>query len=143
MANSPGKPGGAGAAPASFATPAVPGTTIAVKVSFELDTEDGLRKVFFGLEKDVKGTDSIWTIHFQLQERKTKQDDFTNIVTLDVLVDDQALHPAAQAAVDRNGLTPPQSAHAVGPAADDAKGTTTGDVDPDDANDTIQATLAQ
>jgi hypothetical protein len=114
---------------------------IAIRVKFELDTQDGLRKVFFGLEKDIQGTDAIWTIHFQLQERQTTADDFTNLVTLDVTVDEQALHPAAEHAA-KHGLTPRQAAHAVGPAADDAKGTTTGDVDPDDANDTVKQTLA-
>jgi hypothetical protein len=101
---------------------------------------DGLRKVFFGLEKDVKGTHEIWAIHFQLQERTSKKDAFVNVVTLDVLVDEAALHPAAETAA-AHGLTPPQTAHAIGPAADDAKGTTTGDVDPSDANDTIKNTL--
>lgn len=137
---------GAGAAtsgtPASFVTPAAgAGATIAIKVQFELDTMDGLRKVIFGLEKDVKGTDDIWFIHFQLQEKQAATDAaFTNLVTLDVLVDDAALHPAAQAAADK-GLTPPQAAHALGPAADDAKDTTTGDVDPADAGQTIKHTL--
>jgi hypothetical protein len=145
----PGDGGGGGSGAASaFDTPAAgAGSTIAIKVSFELDTTDGLRKVMFGLEKDVKGTDDIWFIHFQLQEKQSASDmDFTNVVTLDVLVDEQALHPAAQAAAD-NGLTPPQAAHALGPAADDAKGTTTKDdtgtpdVDTDTAGDTIKGTL--
>jgi hypothetical protein len=122
--------------------PAVAGTIIAIKVSFELDTLDGLRKVMFGLEKDMKGTDPIWTIHFQLQERAKTADSFTNIVTLDVMVDDQALHPAAYAAA-KNGLTTTQAGHALGPAAEDAKGTQTGDVDTDTANQTIAATLAK
>jgi hypothetical protein len=130
----------ASAASAPPGAPAVAGTEIAIKVSFELDTEDGLRKVFFGLEKDMKGTDALWTIHFQLQERANTTDSFTNIVTLDVFVDEQELHPAAEAAAQK-GLTPPQSAHALGPAADDAKGTTTGDVDPADANQTVKGTL--
>lgn len=119
------------------------GTELAIRVRIELDTEDGLRKVFFGLEEDTRGTDTIWTIHFELQERKTTGDEFTNVVTLDVTVDDEALHPAAQAAANQRGLTPPQSAHALGPAADDAKGSTTGDIDPDDAKDTVKNTLAQ
>jgi hypothetical protein len=115
--------------------------TIAIKVQFELDSLDGLRKVMFGLEKDVKGTDTIWFIHFQLQEKQTATDaNFVDVVTLDVLVDDRALHPAAQTATT-NGLTPPQAAHALGPAADDAKGTTTGDVDPDDAKSTVKDSL--
>ena len=40
-----------------------------------------------------------------------------------------------------NGLTPGQAAHALGPAADDAKGTTTGEVAEEDAQDTVQSTL--
>lgn len=155
MGNSPGTPqsagasgggtgsaGAAGGAAPAFDTPAAgAGSTIAIKVSFELDSTDGLRKVMFGLEKDVKGTDDIWFIHFQLQEKQNSSDaNFTNVVTLDVLVDDKALHPAAQAAAD-NGLTPPQAAHALGPAADDAKDTTTGDVDTATAGNTIKETL--
>lgn len=131
---SPSKPAVAG--------PAVVGTLQAIKVVFALDTLDGLRKISFGLEKDLKGTDPIYTIHFQLQERLKTTDPFIDVVTLDVTIDDAALHPAAQAVMTNNGLTPPQAAHAVGPAADDAKGTTTGDVDPDDAHDTIQNTFA-
>jgi hypothetical protein len=135
--------GGAGTATALAPPPGgqvVAGTIMAIKVSFELDTEDNLRKVFFGLEKDMKGTDPIWTIHFQLQERETTNDTFTSIVTLDVTIDDQALQPAAEAAA-KSGLTAAQAAHVLGPAADDAKGTTTGDVDPGDANDTVKGTL--
>jgi hypothetical protein len=127
---------GAAGAPAN-----TPPTVIAIKVQFELDTLDGLRKVMFGLEKDLKGTDVIWTIHFQLQERTKTSDDFTNVVTLDVTVDEPQ-KPSAEVAA-QVGLTPAQSAHALGPAADDAKGTTTGDVDPGDAANTINDTLAQ
>jgi len=133
---------GTSGAVSGFDTPtAGAGSTIAIHVSFELDSTDGLRKVTFGLEKDVKGTDDIWFIHFQLQEKQSASDrDFTNVVTLDVLVDEQALHPAAHAAAE-NGLTPSQAAHALGPAADAAKGTTTGDVDTDTAGETIKGTL--
>jgi hypothetical protein len=109
---------------------------------------DQLRKVFFGLEKDTKADDVVWFIHFQLQERRVKTDAFTNLVTLDVRLDEKALHPAAEAAASR-GLTAPQAAHAVGPAADDAKGTTIDDpddpgnplVDPVDAKTTVKGTL--
>jgi hypothetical protein len=125
----------------SLTPAACAGATIAIKVQFELDTLDGLRKVFFGLEKDIKGTDDIWFIHFQLQEKNAATDAaFVNVVTLDVLVDEQALHPQAQQVAD-NGLTPSQAGHALGPAADDAKGTTTGDVDPADADETVKGTL--
>src|ERR1700733_6914763 len=117
---------GAGAGAAANAPAAGTGSQIAIKVSFELDTMDGLRKVIFGLELDTKGTDEIWTIHFQLQERTTNTPSttpFVNVVTLDVTLDDEALHPAAAAAA-KKGLTPPQAGHALGPAADDAKNST-------------------
>lgn len=120
--------------------PTVAGAEIGLRGMFTLTTEDKLREVIFGLEEDIKGTDPIWTIHFDLKERDNETDDFTDIVALDVLVDEEVLRPAAAAAA-QNGLTPPQSAHALGPAADDAKGTTTGDVDPSDAHDTVKGTL--
>jgi len=139
----------AGAGAANNAPAAGTGSQIAIKVAFELDTMDGLRKVIFGLEMDTKGTDKIWTIHFQLQERATNTPattPFINVVTLDVTVDDEALHPAAAAAAN-NGLTPPQASHALGAAADDAKNSTTPEDDPDhvdteDAKGTVANTLA-
>jgi hypothetical protein len=111
---------------------------------------DGLRKVIFGLEIDTKGINKNWTIHFQLQERTTASPattPFINVVTLDVTVDDKALHPAAAAAAKSDALTPPQAAHALGAAADDAKNSTTPVTDPDhvdtaDAKKTVAKTLA-
>jgi len=115
-------------------------TVIKLKVNFELNTPNGLRKVIFGLEKDTDPTNTItWTIHFQLFERTKKTDPFGDaIVTLDVEVD-QALNSKADKA--SKGLTPGQSAHALGPAADDAKAAEDGEIDQSDAEDTIQNTL--
>jgi len=115
-------------------------TIIKLKVNFELNTPNGLRKVIFGLEKDTDPTNTItWTIHFQLFERTKKTDPFGDaIVTLDVEVD-QALNSKADKA--SKGLTPGQSAHALGPAADDAKAAEDGEIDQSDAEDTIQNTL--
>jgi hypothetical protein len=114
---------------------------IGIKVHFVLNTLDGLRRVIFGLEKDTQGTEIKWTINFQLFERQNKTDDFGDaIVDVDVEVDTD-LHAKADATAHSNSLTPPQSAHAVGPAADDAKAAAAGDIDQSDANDTIQDTL--
>jgi hypothetical protein len=116
-------------------------TIIAIKVNFQLNTPDGLRRVIFGLEKDTQGNTIIWKINFQLFERANKTDAFADaIVTLNVEVDSQ-LNPQAETAAV-NGLTAPQSAHALGPAADDAKASAQGDIDPDDAKQTVQDTLA-
>ena len=119
-----------------MATPNV----IKLKVHFELNTPNGLRRVIFGLSKDASsGTTVIWTIDFQLFERSKKSDPYGDaIVTLNVEVD-KALNSKAEKAA--KGLTAAQSAHALGPAADDAKAAEAGDIDEEEAQETIQNTL--
>jgi hypothetical protein len=111
-----------------------------LKVNFELNTPNGLRRVIFGLSKDASsGTIVTWTIDFQLFERAKKTDPYGDaIVTLNVEVD-KALNSKAEKAA--KGLTAGQSAHALGPAADDAKAAEDGEIDPEDAQQTIQNTL--
>ena len=115
-------------------------TVIKLKVNFELNTPNGLRKVIFGLEKDAtKGDVVSWSIVFQLFERAKKSDPWGDaIVTLNVDVD-KKLFPKAEAAAQ--GLTPGQSAHALGPAADDARAAADGEIDQEEAQDTVQNTL--
>jgi hypothetical protein len=115
-------------------------TVIKLKVHFELNTPNGLRKVIFGLEKDAtSGKTVTWTIDFQLFERAKKSDPFGDaIVTLNVEVD-KALNAKADKAA--KGLTAAQSAHALGPAADDAKAAEAGEIDEEEAQQTIQNTL--
>ncbi len=121
-------------------TPKPKSTIIKLKVNFELNTPNGLRRVIFGLEKDATaGNVVVWTINFQLFERAKRTDPYTDaIVTLNVEVD-KALFPKAEKAAQ--GLSPAQSAHALGPAADDAKAANDGEIDQEDAQDTIQNTL--
>lgn len=113
---------------------------IKLKVNFELNTPNGLRRVIFGLSKDASsGTTVIWNIDFQLFERAKKTDPYGDaIVTLNVEVD-KALNSKAEKAA--KGLTAGQSAHALGPAADDAKAAQDGEIDQEDAQQTIQNTL--
>ena len=115
-------------------------TVIKLKINFQLNTPNGLRRVIFGLEKDAtSGTTVQWTINFQLFERAKKSDPFGDpIVSLDVEVD-KALNAKAEKA--SKGLTAGQSAHALGPAAEDAKAAESGEIDEGDAQDTIQNTL--
>lgn len=115
-------------------------TVLKLKVNFQLNTPNGLRRVIFGLEKDAtSGTTVTWTINFQLFERSKKSDPFTDpIVSLDVEVD-KALNSKAEKAA--KGLTAAQSAHALGPAADDAKAAEAGEIDEEEAQETIQNTL--
>jgi hypothetical protein len=115
-------------------------TLIKLKVDFQLNTPNGLRRVIFGLLKDAtKGNVVVWTINFQLFERAKKTDPFGDaIVTLNVEVD-KALNAKAEKA--SKGLSAAQSAHALGPAADDAKAAQIGEIDPQDAQQTVQNTL--
>jgi hypothetical protein len=115
-------------------------TVIKLKVNFQLNTPNGLRRVIFGLEKDAtSGKVVVWTINFQLFERAKKSDPFGDpIVSLDVEVD-KALNAKAEKAA--KGLTAGQSAHALGPAAEDAKAAENGEIDQEDAEQTIQNTL--
>jgi len=115
-------------------------TVIKLKVNFQLNTPNGLRRVIFGLEKDAtSGTTVQWTLNFQLFERAKKSDPFGDpLVSLDVEVD-KALNAKAEKA--SKGLTAGQSAHALGPAAEDAKAAESGEIDQEDAQETIQNTL--
>jgi hypothetical protein len=115
-------------------------TVIKLKVNFELNTPNGLRKVIFGLEKDATQADIVsWSIDFQLFERAKKTDPWGDaIVTLNVDVD-KKLFPKAEVAAQ--GLTPAQSAHALGPAADDARAAADGEIDQSEAEETVQNTL--
>jgi hypothetical protein len=113
--------------------------TIAIKVAFELNTTDGLRRVNFGLEKDFTGTDIIWRINFQLWERTDRTIAFADaIVTLLVQVNPQ-LNARAEAAT--KGLTPAQTAHATGPAADAALAGQNDGLDPAIVHSEVQGTL--
>lgn len=126
---------------ATSKTPVKPKSTIIkLKVNFELNTPNGLRRVIFSLEKDAtSGNVVTWKIDFQLFERAKKSDPFGDaIVTLNVEVD-KALFPKAEKA--SQGLTPGQTAHALGPAADDAKAAADGEIDEEEAQDTVQNTL--
>ena len=115
-------------------------TVIKLKIHFELNTPNGLRKVIFGLSKDATANNVVsWQIDFQLFERSKKTDPWGDaIVTLNVQVD-KKLFPKAEQAVQ--GLTPAQSAHALGPAADDARAAADGEIEQADAEDTVQNTL--
>ena len=126
-----------GTNPPSSTPPALP---IALKVSFTLNTPDGLREITFGLEKDTDGTKVNWTITFVLYERTDKTKAFGDpIVSLNVFVA-STLHTNAETAA-HNGLTPTQTAHATGPAADAAKAVQAGTMPLPVGNTIIQNTL--
>jgi hypothetical protein len=116
----------AAATPASLIRGPVRRVVVSMSVNFVVTTTDGLRQVAFGLEKNTKGTDIEWQIHFTLLERSRKTDSFDTIVSLDVQVD-TSLAPQAEA-MAHNKPTPDQAAHILGPLADDSKLVQTGDL---------------
>jgi hypothetical protein len=159
MGSTSGSNPGPGATPASPTIPASPASStnpstgtipstgtmpaalpIALKVSFTLNTPDGLREISFGLEKDTDGTDTNWTITFALYERTDTTKSFGNpVVSLNVFVA-SSLHANAETAA-HNGLTPAQTAHATGPAADAAKAVQAGTMPLPVGNKIIQGSL--
>ncbi len=115
-------------------------TIIGIKVKFELNAKNGLRRVIFGLEKDTNGDNVKWTIKFELLERAKKSEAYGDpLVKLEVEVEAK-LNSKAQA-IAENGPSALQSAHALGPAADDAKAAKAGQLPKKEAEKTVQATL--
>lgn len=113
---------------------------VGIKVKFELNSKNGLRRIMFGLEKDSQGDMVVWKIQFELFERDKKTNPYGDpLIGLDVEVDTQLNKKAEITA--HNGLTPGQAAHALGPAADDAKADANGELDQDEASETVQAIL--
>jgi hypothetical protein len=106
---------------ASAPAPKVASQIVKIHVKFTLNTPDGLRRVIFDLEKDTADDGSVtWKITFDLFERAKKTDDFGDaIVEVIVEVDTKLNSKAQNMAI--NGMTPPEAAHAVGPASDTAK----------------------
>jgi hypothetical protein len=116
-------------------------TVISIKVHFELITTDKLRRVIFGLEKDTKGNQINWTINFKLFERDQKSDPWDTDPMIDLEVEvDTVLNPKAEQTALK-GMTPGQEAHALGPAAEDAKAAEEGELDQSEANATVLNTL--
>lgn len=116
-------------------------SVIGIKVRFELITKDKARRVVFGLEKDIEGNVVMWKIDFQLFERDKKGDPWGEAIVILHVEVDKALNAKAEKA--SKGLTPGQSAHALGPAADDAKAAKDGEIDEDEAKETVGNTLKQ
>ena len=117
-----------------------PALPIALKVNFTLTTPDRKRQISFGLEKDTDGVKVNWTITFILYERTDPTQAFGDpIVSLNVFVA-STLHTNAAVAA-QNGLTPAQTAHATGPAADAAKAVSAGTMPLPVGNNIIQNSL--
>jgi hypothetical protein len=68
---------------------AVETSKVLVKAHIKLDvvTKDKLRKFSFDLEKGTKDDVETWSIVFSLLDRATPQDDFSEVVSIDVDLD--------------------------------------------------------
>ena len=121
----------------------MPGTLSlnAISVDLEVLTADKLRKVIFGLDKSkTDESNDRWELRFQLFERETKSDPFTEaLVSLKVIAKVEH-HPHAEETA-RKGLTRAQSEHLLGPASIDAKRFLAGKITEDKANASVEKTL--
>ena len=119
------------------------GQVIDTKLRVEINAKSDLRRVIFGLEKHVTGGKVQWKIQFELMERKSAAVAYGSpLVKLDLeLV--KELESAAEKITKAQKLTTNQAAHAIGPAADDAKSAKTGEITQEEANETVQDTVRQ
>jgi len=113
---------------------------VSLAVNFELNTVNGLRRVVFGLEKDTKGDDIEWQIHFTLFERAKRTDDFGDpIVKLDVDVHTSLFVNAE--ALAHSKPTPEQAAEIVGPVSEDAKSLKANQISKSEFDESAQSVL--
>lgn len=131
------KTAAAAPAPAGAAKKVVVG----IKVRFVVESKNRLRRVAFALEKDTEGEMVQWTITFQLFEREKKTDDFGEPrVDLDIELESELNKKVEKVA--NEGLTAGQSAHLIGPAANDAKLAETDPTMEEEAKETVKGTFA-
>jgi len=89
---------------------------VSISVELGVTTQDNLRHIDFGLEKDTGDDDTVtWTIHFKFQERESASEDFIDVVTLDVTV--KVKNQDAAQATATEGLSDPQVDHLNGPVS--------------------------
>jgi hypothetical protein len=113
---------------------------VSLAVNFELNTTNGLRRVVFGLEKDTKGTDIEWQIHFSLFERAKRTDAFGDpIVKVDVDVHTSLNGAAEQLAQSKP--TPEQAGEIIGPVAEDAKALKAKEINKPEFDESAQSVL--
>jgi hypothetical protein len=87
---------------------------VSISVDLGVTTPDGLRHIEFGLQKDTGDDDFItWTINFAFQTRDTTSDDFTDEVTLKIVVKTKDFEKAQATATQ--GLSDSQVDHLNGP----------------------------
>ena len=116
---------------------------VGISVRLELNSKDQLRRVIFNLSKDNLPKNKVqWKIGFELFERAKKSEDFVKLIGLDVDVSTKN-NPNAELVAQRKKLTIKQSAHAIGTAADLAKGAANNEIPEEIAKESAEATLAQ
>jgi len=104
-----------GKSPSQKSTAAIVG----LRVRFELGARNGLRRVVFAMEKNTKPNGiAQWVVQFQLFERRSRAEQWSQMADLRVELDTK--QNAKAAAVAARGLSDEQTARAIGPAADDA-----------------------
>ncbi len=113
---------------------------VSISVDLGVTTPDNLRHIGFGLEKDTGDDGTVtWTIHFKFQERDSKDQDFVDVVTLDVTVKEKNFATAEATATD--GLSSPQVDHLNGPVTVASQKLAQGTVPEDRVSRLVEGTL--
>jgi len=115
-------------------------TLKSISVDLEVMTPDRLKKVIFGLDKEVDAESVHWTINFQLLEREKKSDEFGDpLVKLTVDVKKSNNELAEETAT--KGLNSGQSEHLLGPGVSAAQKLKAGKTTEEKAAAVIERTL--
>jgi len=115
-------------------------TLKSISVDLEVMTSDRLKKVIFGLDKEIDKNGVHWTIAFQLLARDNKADEFGDpLVKLNVEVKRSHNDLAEETAT--KGLNPSQSEHLLGPGVAAAQRLKDGKTTEEQAGATIERTL--
>lgn len=115
-------------------------TLKSISVDLEVMTADRLKKVIFGLDKEVDAEEIHWTITFQLLSREKKTDEFGDpLVKLTVDVKENHNDLAEETAT--KGLNSSQSEHLLGPGVAAAEKLHAGTTTEDKAGAVVERTL--
>jgi hypothetical protein len=115
-------------------------TLKSISVDLEVMTADRLKKVIFGLDKEMDDENVHWTINFQLLEREKKSEAFGDPL-VKLTVDVKKSHNELAEETATKGLNSSQSEHLLGPAVAAAQKLNAGKTTEEKAGATVERTL--
>ena len=120
----------------------MPGTRTLKSISVDLEvmTTDRLKKIVFGLDKNVDGDEIQWVIDFKFFQRDKKSDEFGDPL-VSLKADVKKTNNEAAEATANKGLNASQSEHLLGPGVIAAQRLKEGKITEEKAAATVDRTL--